>query len=65
MYNQPSQPKLVTEQKVNVTVGSTTFAIPAHKVSELMNVLRSWQSISLPESKTQGSPYGGPTLIHG
>lgn len=65
MYNQPNKPVYVSEQKINVQVGANSFSIPAHKASELMNILRSWQGVALPESKATYPQYGGNTLLNG
>jgi len=57
---------LISSNRINITVGYQTFAIPADKVGQVINLLSTLQGIQVNEQNP--SPilqYNGQSLING
>lgn len=60
MYNNT----LITSNRINVTVGNQVFSIPSEKISQVINLLGSLQSIQIQENPTPYLQYQGKQLLN-
>lgn len=59
--------QIVSSALIRVVIGGQVFDLPQEKAQQLLQMVRNWQSIAIPENtfNHNNMPYNGTTLIHG
>lgn len=56
---------IVTSNRINVTVGGQSFAIPAENINQVLNLLSRLQGIQVQENPSPFIQYKGKSLLNG
>lgn len=58
---------LISSARIRVTIGNQVFDLPQEQAQQLMNLVRQWQSVAIPENNFHHSnvPYNGTSLVLG